>query len=207
MPWRPCGTTCSGRRRWRSRSGRRRSRPTASRREPPSEPPDAPALALPRLLDTRAPGRARGRARPHRAPRPRLCAPACSLRAHAPARAAAELPAGASPLPRRRRPEQEAATAGAYPRAGKLEREVTLGQATAFDLHFRLRPTLRRIASELLHARRGIDLDANPAAARRALGDEAFELVRGDREPPLDRFGRGIDVGSLSRVVTSLEAL
>lgn len=93
------------------------------------------------------------------------------------------------------------------PELEKLEREVTLGQATAFDLHFRLRPTLRRIASELLHARRGIDLDANPEAARRALGEEAFELVRADREPPLDRFGRGIDAGSLSRVVTSLEAL
>jgi hypothetical protein len=93
------------------------------------------------------------------------------------------------------------------PELEKLEREVTLGQATAFDLHFRLRPTLRRIASELLHARRGIDLDANPGAARRALGDETFELVRLDREPPLDRFGRGIDLASLGRVVTSLEAI
>jgi hypothetical protein len=93
------------------------------------------------------------------------------------------------------------------PELEKLEREVTLGQATAFDLHFRLRPTLRRIASELLHARRGIDLDANPDAARRALGEETFELVRADREPPLERFGRGIDRASLGRVVTSLEAI
>jgi hypothetical protein len=93
------------------------------------------------------------------------------------------------------------------PELEKLEREVTLGQATAFDLHFRLRPTLRRIASELLHARRAVDLDASPEAARRALGDETFELVRADREPPLDRFGRGIDLGSLGRVVASLEAL
>jgi hypothetical protein len=93
------------------------------------------------------------------------------------------------------------------PELEKLEREVTLGQATAFDLHFRLRPTLRRIASELLHARRGVDLDANPEAARRALGDETFELVRVDREPPLDRFGRGMDLAALGRVVTSLEAL
>jgi len=93
------------------------------------------------------------------------------------------------------------------PELEKLEREVTLGQATAFDLHFRLRPTLRRIASELLHSRRGIDLDANPDAARRALGDETFELVRADREPPLERFGRGIDQASLGRVVGSLEAI
>lgn len=93
------------------------------------------------------------------------------------------------------------------PELERLEREVTLGMATAFDLHFRLRPTLRRIASELLRARRGIDLDGNPDAARRALGDETWELVREDREPPVDRFARGLDLASLRNVVASLEAL
>ena len=93
------------------------------------------------------------------------------------------------------------------PELERIEREVTLGQTTAFDLHFRLRPTLRRIASELLRARRGIDLDANPEAARRALGDATWELVREDREPPHDRFGPGIGLESLRHVVVSLEAL
>ena len=93
------------------------------------------------------------------------------------------------------------------PELEKIEREVTLGQATAFDLHFRLRPTVRRIASELLRARRGIDLDTSPEAARRALGDETWELVRPDREQPLERFGRGIELASLRNVVASLEAL
>jgi hypothetical protein len=93
------------------------------------------------------------------------------------------------------------------PELERIEREVTLGQTTAFDLHFRLRPTLRRIASELLRARRGIDIDANPEAARRALGDETWELVRADREPPHDRFGPGIGLESLRHVVVSLEAL
>ena len=116
-------------------------------------------------------------------------------------------------LPRRRSSPVDAALnrrprpVTRIPELEKLEREVTLGQATAFDLHFRLRPTLRRIASELLHARRGIDLDTNPDAARRALGDETFELVRADREPPPERFARGIDLVSLGRVVDSLEAL
>ncbi len=89
----------------------------------------------------------------------------------------------------------------------KIEREVTLGLTTSFDLHFRLRPTLRRIASELLRARRGIDLDANPEAARRALGEATWELVREDREPPRDRFGHGIELDTLRAVVVSLEAL
>ena len=93
------------------------------------------------------------------------------------------------------------------PELERIEREVTLGLTTAFDLHFRLRPTLRRIASELLRARRGIDLDSSADAARRALGDETWELVREDREPPHDRFGPGLDLDSLRRVVVSLEAL
>jgi hypothetical protein len=97
--------------------------------------------------------------------------------------------------------------AARVPELERIEREVTLGQTTSFDLHFRLRPTLRRIAYELLRARRGIDLDANPEAARRALGDETWELVRADREPPHDRFGPGIALESLRHVVVSLEAL
>jgi len=93
------------------------------------------------------------------------------------------------------------------PELERIEREVTLGQTTSFDLHFRLRPTLRRIAYELLRARRGIDLDAETESARRALGDETWDLVRVDREPPHDRFAKGIDLESLRHVVVSLEAL
>ncbi|HUH15926.1 MAG TPA: hypothetical protein VML35_08585 [Gaiellaceae bacterium] len=93
------------------------------------------------------------------------------------------------------------------PELAKFEREVALGASTAFDLHYRLRPSLRRIAGELLAARRSIDLDGDPEAARRALGEEAWELVRADREPPRERFGRGIELASLGTVVSSLEAL
>jgi hypothetical protein len=93
------------------------------------------------------------------------------------------------------------------PELTKIEREVALGMTTAFDLHYRLRPSLRRTASELLAARRGIDIDGQPEAARRALGEDAWELVRAEREPPDDRFGPGIGLASLRRVVASLEAL
>ncbi len=92
------------------------------------------------------------------------------------------------------------------PELERMEREVALGLATAFDLHFRLRPRLRRIATALLASRRGIDLDASPEAARRALGDDAWEIVRGDREPPHERFAAGLDIASLRRAVSALEA-
>jgi hypothetical protein len=93
------------------------------------------------------------------------------------------------------------------PELAKVEREVSLGMATAFDLHYRLRPSLRRIAGELLAARRGIDLDGSPEAARKALGEETWEIVRADREPPRDRYGAGLELPALREVVTSLEAL
>ena len=93
------------------------------------------------------------------------------------------------------------------PELEQVEREVALGVSAAFDLHFRLRPSLRRTASELLAARRGIDLDGNPGAARLALGEETWELVRPDREPPPERFAPGLELASLRRVVDSLEAL
>lgn len=121
-----------------------------------------------------------------------------ALRASLPAQAVSRFDAGL-----RRRPERPRR----LPELEKMEREVALGSATAFDLHYRLRPSVRRIAGELLAARRGIDLDAEPERARRALGEEAWELVRGDREPPRDRFARGLDPGSLGRVVSALEAL
>jgi hypothetical protein len=89
----------------------------------------------------------------------------------------------------------------------RLEREVALASANAFDLHYRLRPVVREIAGGLLAARRGIELDARPEAARLALGEEAWELARADREPPVDRAGPGWGPARLRAVVEALEAL
>ena len=104
-------------------------------------------------------------------------------------------------LTKRTRPVQR------IPELERMEREVSLGLATAFDLHYRLRPRLRGVAAELLAARRGIELDSNPDAARRALGDDTWEIVRGDLEPPRERFAPGLDIASLRLAVETLEAL
>lgn len=89
----------------------------------------------------------------------------------------------------------------------RQEREVGLSVDAAFDLHVRLRPTLRLIAAHRLAAQRGIDLDREPERAREALGEETWELVRDDREPPVDRFARGIPADRLETVVDALERL
>jgi hypothetical protein len=121
-----------------------------------------------------------------------------ALRAALPARTPSPFDAALRTRPRRvqRIPELE-----------RMEREVSLSLQTAFDLHYRLRPRLRRTAAELLSARRGIDLDASPDAARRVLGEEVWEIVRGDRQPPRDRLDPGLDIGSLRLAVAALERL
>ena len=93
------------------------------------------------------------------------------------------------------------------PELARLEREVTLSTTTAFDLHFRLRPVLRRISARMLLSRRGIELERQPDAARTLLGEELWELVRPDREPPRDRAAPGLELSSLRTMVDALEAL
>ena len=93
------------------------------------------------------------------------------------------------------------------PELERLEREVTLGTSTAYDLHFRLRPALREIALERLAVGRGLRLDAGGAAVEEALGEELWELVRPEREPPVRRFGPGISREGVRGVVERLESL
>ena len=93
------------------------------------------------------------------------------------------------------------------PTLARLEHEIALGVAGAFDFHHRLRPRLRHLAHGLLATRRRIPLDGDPARARHTLGEETWELVRADRPPPEDRLGRGLPVADLRRVVESLERI
>jgi hypothetical protein len=81
----------------------------------------------------------------------------------------------------------------------RLEREVTLSTATAHDLHFRLLPTLREIAwSRLERSGR----EPGPETLGRW-----WDLLQPDREPPADRFGRGISEGDLRALVSDLEKM
>ena len=89
----------------------------------------------------------------------------------------------------------------------QLEREVTLGSQSAWDLHSRLARTLREIAGPLLATRRGIDLEREPDRAAAALGPDAWELVRPDRTAPRNRHEPGIELERLDRAVAALEAL
>lgn len=87
----------------------------------------------------------------------------------------------------------------------RIERGVAMAEASAFDVHYRLRPMLIELAGELLAARRGIDLKREPRPSHAVLGDEVWEIVRPDRPEPRERLGDGISADDLECVVTSLE--
>jgi hypothetical protein len=86
------------------------------------------------------------------------------------------------------------------PQLERLERELTMATATAFDLHARLRPQLREIA-EMRLAARGERLEEG------VLDEELWELVRPDRPPPANRHADGIPPAELRRAIEALEAL
>jgi hypothetical protein len=93
------------------------------------------------------------------------------------------------------------------PALARIEHEVALAVAGAFDVHYRLVPRLRAVAAGLLSSRRGVSLEASPDRARAMLGEEAWELVRPGRPAPEDRLGPGIPAHELERVVDALEAV
>jgi hypothetical protein len=105
-------------------------------------------------------------------------------------------------VPRRRRSDLEAALGEGtrrdkrLPEIEKLQREVTLATASAYDLHFRLLPQLREIAQCRLER-------AGHAATPDTLG-RWWDLLRPDRPPPEDRFEKGISEPELRALVQDL---
>ncbi|MFO7572128.1 MAG: hypothetical protein R6W48_05935 [Gaiellaceae bacterium] len=89
----------------------------------------------------------------------------------------------------------------------RLEHEVALAADSAFDYHHRLRRRLRALAEGLLASRRRIALDRDPDAARLALGEATWDLVRDDRPLPDDRLSRGPALAELADAVAALERL
>ena len=88
------------------------------------------------------------------------------------------------------------------PELEKLEREVTLATQSAFDVHFRLRPSLARVAEARLAARGVALADAEPL-----LPPGVWDLVRPGRPRP-DRHDRsGAELHEIRSAVEALEAI
>lgn len=88
-----------------------------------------------------------------------------------------------------------------------LVREVELSTYNAFHFYLRLRPLLRDVAAHRLRSRFGVELDLEPARARELVGAHAWDAVRPDRRPPVDRLASGPTLDDLRVVVDELEAI
>jgi hypothetical protein len=113
---------------------------------------------------------------------------------------------GPEPIWRRRRWWRGAPSSGRVEGLEELEHAVEFSLTTAFDVHYRLRPHLVRVAAHRL-GRRGVEMDAQPVRASELLGREAWDLVRPDRPAPERRNARGLELARLRRVVDRLDAI
>ena len=102
--------------------------------------------------------------------------------------------------------EPEAQELPRVPELDRLERELALAAGRAFDLHVRLRPVLREIATARLQ-RRGLSLGSGSPAVRDLLGEQLWEWTAPDRAAPHDRQARGPGLDELERTVERLERL
>ena len=91
------------------------------------------------------------------------------------------------------------------PELERLERQVALAATTAFDVHYRLRPVVREVATQRLWARHAVDLEADVDRAQALLGPDVWELARPDRPPPPEPFARGLGLQGIDALVTELE--
>jgi hypothetical protein len=83
---------------------------------------------------------------------------------------------------------------------------LSVSKTGAHELHYRLRPMLRELSISRLR-RHQVDLDSSPAAARAALGEELWQIVRPDCPAPDDPNGRGVALATLGSMVERLESL
>jgi uncharacterized membrane protein len=108
-------------------------------------------------------------------------------------------------VPKRHRSEFDRALGGAVRgdkplhEVERMEREVTLGVASAYDLHVRLLPQLRQIAQARLER-------SGRTMSPETLGTW-WELLRPDRPEPENRHGPGISQSELRALVSDLERM
>lgn len=82
-----------------------------------------------------------------------------------------------------------------------VETDLRMSAASAFGMEFRLKPMLRDLASWRLSRNHGIDMAAQPEAARQVLGDPLWDLIRAAdtfpefRDPgaPVEAVQAGLD--------------
>lgn len=94
-----------------------------------------------------------------------------------------------------------------FPAYRRIEESLMWSRVSARHFDHAALPLLSRIVATQLAERRGIDPNADPAAARAALGDEAWELVDPNRPISADTTAPGVTRAAMARLTDRLEQL
>jgi hypothetical protein len=89
----------------------------------------------------------------------------------------------------------------------RLARLLALSSASALHAHTRLRSELRPVAADRLRWSLAVDLDADPAAARAALGEVGWALLARDQRDLPDREAPGLPPAALAELIATLEGI
>jgi hypothetical protein len=87
----------------------------------------------------------------------------------------------------------------------RMEGLVYFSHINVTDLHYRMRPLLRQLATERL-ADHGLSLDRDERVRER-LGPDGWELLRPDRREPVNRTARGVEFPVLRKIIDYIEEL
>jgi hypothetical protein len=105
------------------------------------------------------------------------------------------------------RRSREPGAGPAPPQLRKVEGLLRFSRRHAFTAKERLVPMLRELAAERLYARHGIDLEADPEAARAMLGTPAWELLGLEWSAANGRSGTGPSHEAVEAAVSAIERL
>jgi hypothetical protein len=89
----------------------------------------------------------------------------------------------------------------------RLARLLALSSASALHAHTRLRAELRPVAADRLRWSLAVDLDADPATARAALGEVGWALLARDQRDLPDREAPGPPPAALAELIARLERI
>lgn len=118
---------------------------------------------------------------------------------------AADVPG--SPPVRRRRRGTPITFDEPYPTFKQVSEHLSWAQVSPRHYDLVTRPMLVRLMANRLADHHGIDLQSSPEAARALVGEDVWWWLDPDREPERSSQPPGVDVATLGRLVTRLEAL
>jgi hypothetical protein len=97
--------------------------------------------------------------------------------------------------------------AGDFPAYAKISSDVGWAPVSQWHYDHGVRPLLARLVQSILLDHHRVDAVADPARARRLVGDEIWPLVDPSRPPSFDTKAPGADLRTLARIVDRLEHL